>query len=171
MTSGERLQSVRVHRRPRLSQVALSALHGIYYAIMGALFALMLVLGIGAAVDGVHPTYWGTFTQHSCELGARGRCEPVGTWVSGRGNIVKRYIQLDGFVGSNGTVRASYTPTGFNNDAENNIVHVAATTGGRFWVPWVAALLIAGLVVFQSRQWRRKRNHHRSAPEHTARPG
>jgi hypothetical protein len=170
MTSGERLQSDRIHSRPRFSQVALSVLHGIYYAIMGILFAVMLVLGIGAAVDGVQRTYWGTFTQHSCELGARGSCEPVGTWVSDRGNIVKRQIQLDGFVGSDGTVRASYTPTGFNNDAENSIVHVAATTGGRFWVPWVAALLIAGLVVFQSRQWRRKRTHHHGSPEHLAQP-
>jgi len=167
MSIVDRGPSAAVHSGRRFSNVALSTLHVIYYLVMGALLALMLVLGIGAAVDGVQPTYWGTFTQHGCELGARGSCEPIGTWVSDSGSNQKRHVQLDGFAGSNGEVRASYTPTGFNNDAENNIVHVSITTGAQFWFPWAAALLIVALLVFQSRRWRRRRVHHHP-PEHAA---
>ena len=169
MTSDERPRAMRVRRDGRFLGALLPVLHVAYYAIMGLLFVVMLVIGIGAAVNGAQPTYWGTFTKHSCESGYRGRCEPVGTWVSDGGSIVQRHIQLDGFVGSDGTVRASYTPTGFNNDAENNIVHIAATTGAQFWFPWVGAILIAGLVVFQSRKWRRHRASHH-APEHIVLP-
>jgi len=79
--------------------------------------------------------------------------------------MVKKDIQLDDFGDSHSTVRASYTPTGFNNDAQNNIVHVAATTGAQFWFPWVGAIVIAGLVVIQTRKWRRPRASHH-LPEH-----
>jgi hypothetical protein len=167
MTPDERPRAARINLLARLLSATLSVGHVIYYVVMGLVFAVALVLGIGAAVDGAQPTYWGTFTQHSCEPGFRGSCIGVGTWVSESGSMVKRHIQLDGFVGSNGEARASYTPTGFNNDAENNFVHVSVSTGAQFWFPWAAAILVAGLVVLQMRNWRRKRTHHHP-PEHAA---
>jgi hypothetical protein len=167
MTSDERSKAARTDLLARLLSATLSVGQVIYYGVMGLVFVVALVFGIGAVVDGAQPTYWGTFTQHSCESGFRGTCIGVGTWVSDGGSMVKRHIQLDGFVGANGEVRASYTPTGFNNDAENNIVHVSVSTSAQFWFPWAVAVLVAGLMVFQARKWRRSRTHHHP-PEHAA---
>jgi hypothetical protein len=130
--------------------------HGIFYAIMGVVLAGFLVLAIGIAVSGVQPTYSGTFTQSGCDY-ARNGCLPVGTWRSDDGSIVKKDIHLDGgTVGTGGTVRAVYTPTGFSNDSENNIVHVPIWGGARYWAPWVFALVIVGVIVYYSRKWRRQ---------------
>jgi len=155
MTPRENPRRLRIRRQHPILRALESALHVGYYVIMATLFAVMLVLGIGSVVNGAQPTYWGTFTQHSCGFGYRGGCQPVGTWVSDSGSMVKRDIQLDGSVDADSTARASYTPTGFNNDAQNNIVHVGTFPGAQSWFPWCGAILIAGLVVFQSRKWRR----------------
>jgi hypothetical protein len=107
-------------------------------------------------------TYWGTFTRHSCESGFRWRCEGVGTWVSDSGSIVKNNIQLDGDVNSDGTVRASYTPTGFNNDAENNIVHTVTWSCARYWLPWIMTVLFGGLIALRVRAMRRRSRSRRA---------
>jgi hypothetical protein len=60
--------------------------------------------------------------------------------------------------GSDGTVRASYRPTGFNNDDQNNIVHVESWTSGFVWVPWALAVVFIGIVVIQPWRWRRGPN-------------
>ena len=56
MTSDERPRAMRVRRDGRFLGALLPVLHVIYYAIMGLLFVVMLVLGIGAAADGAQPT-------------------------------------------------------------------------------------------------------------------
>ena len=80
--------------------------HGIFYAIMGVVLAVMLVVAVGNTFSGVQPTYWGTFTQSGCDY-ARFGCLPVGTWTSDDGSIVKKKVHLDGgTVGQGGTARA-----------------------------------------------------------------
>ena len=129
----------------------------VYCVFFGLLLLISLVLSVGSASSATQRSYSGTFTQHSCESGYRGRCEGVGTWVSDNGAIVKKDIQLDGDVNSDGTVRATYTPTGFNNDAENNIVHTSTWAWARFWLPWAMAILFAGLILVRVRAMRRNR--------------
>jgi hypothetical protein len=126
----------------------------VYCGLLGLLVVIMLILGVGYASSAGQRSYSGTFHEHSCEYSRFG-CEGVGTWVSDNGSIVKKKIQLDGFVNSDGTVRASYTPTGFNNDAQNNIVHASTWAFARFWLPWALTLLFAGLVFFRVRGIRR----------------
>ncbi|MBW8764620.1 MAG: hypothetical protein JF592_18915, partial [Microbacterium sp.] len=63
--------------------------HVVGYAIMGILLAVALVLAIGITVSGPQPSFSGTFTQTGCDY-ARNGCQPVGTWVSDDGSIVKR---------------------------------------------------------------------------------
>lgn len=70
------------------------------------------------------PVIWGTFTEHRCEE-ARYGCRSVGTWHSDDRSIRLENVYLDGQPTDNGTVRASYQPTGVANDADNNIVHTA----------------------------------------------
>jgi hypothetical protein len=130
----------------------------LYCVIFGVLVVIGLILGVGSASSAAQRTYWGTFTQHSCEAGFRGRCEGVGTWVSDNGSIVKKSIQLDGDVNSDGTVRASFTPKGFNNDAENNIVHSSTWAWARLWIPWAMSLFFGGLILFRLRVIRRKKH-------------
>jgi hypothetical protein len=133
--------------------------HGVFYAVMGILFVVAAILGIGADVDVHEPTYWGTFTEHSCQPSRYG-CEPVGTWVSDDGSIVKTHIQLDA-IGSVGTSRASYTPTGFNNDAQNDIVHTGTFSSANYWFPWVFCVLVVALVAGYAYKWRRTRQGER----------
>lgn len=130
----------------------------LYCGLFGVLLVISLTLAVGTATSATERSYWGTFTQHSCESSFRGRCEGVGTWVTDNGSIVKKNIQLDGDANSDGSVRALYTPTGFNNDAENNIVHTSAWAWARFWMPWVMCVLFGGLILFRLRLIRRKRH-------------
>jgi hypothetical protein len=123
---------------------------------MGVVLAVSLVLAIGNTISGIQPTYWGTFTKSGCDFDVRSGCLPVGTWTSDDGSIERKNIHLDGTVGQGGAVRAAYTPTGFNNDADNNIVHVPMWAGARYWVPWALALFVAGTIVLRARAWRRQ---------------
>jgi hypothetical protein len=128
----------------------------VYCVFFGLLLLISLVLSVGSASSATERSFSGTFTQHRCESGYRGRCEGVGTWVSDSGSIVKKDIQLDGDVNSDGTVRATYTPKGFNNDAQNNIVHTSTWAWARFWLPWAMVLLFAGLILVRVRATRHK---------------
>ncbi len=149
------LRPVRPGRRRR---GAFKTVGNIAYGVFfGLLLMISLILSVGSVASASQRTYWGTFTQHGCESGFRGRCDGVGTWISDDGSIIKTKIQLDGDVNSDGTVRASYTPTGFNNDAENNIVHTSTWAWARFWMPWAMCLLFGGLILIWLRVIRRKR--------------
>ena len=129
---------------------------------MGTCFAAALVLGIGWATSASAPTYWGTFTEHSCTKTARQGCESVGTWVSDDGSITRTKIAFDGSPDADGTARASYTPTGFNNDRELNIVHSGFGFSAKYWFPWVFAAGIAAGVTIQWRTWRRQDRRRRA---------
>ena len=120
--------------------------HALYFALFGVLLAIGLTLGIGSAVAPGTTTYWGTFTAHSCHPAKYG-CTWVGAWVSDSGSIVKNDTALDGSVNSDSTARASYTPTGFNNDAQNNVVHAADWAWISPWVPWLMSLLAIAFIV------------------------
>jgi hypothetical protein len=112
-------------------------------------------MGVGTALQPGSQTYWGTFTEHSCAP-ARFGCHSVGTWVSDDESITRTSIALDGKPNADGTVSASYTPTGFNNDLDNNIVHTQFGTSARLWLPWTLAALMAAIVAVQSLLWRRR---------------
>jgi hypothetical protein len=128
-----------------------------YYTLFGLLFCVSAVLGVGSALDSHETTYWGTFVVHGCEI-ARSGCREVGTWVSDDEAIVKKGIALDGTTASDGTARASFTPGGFNNDSENNIVHTSLWFGAKLWAPWVLCAIILAFGVLQARTWRRRRS-------------
>jgi hypothetical protein len=129
----------------------------LFYAIMGLLAALFLVMGVGGAVTASAPIYWGTFTEHDCQPQPRFGCRSIGSWESEDRTIQLQGVYLDGAPDTDGTVRASYRPTSFNSDADNNIVHVEAWSGGWLWAPWIGLLVIVGATVLQAFRWRRKR--------------
>ena len=56
-------------------------------------------------------------------------------------------------MGPDGTVLASFTPTGWLNDEENNIVHTARWTGVGAWFSWVAAAITAIATVGYALRW------------------
>ncbi|HEY4269236.1 MAG TPA: hypothetical protein VGM94_13695 [Galbitalea sp.] len=155
---------LRTERPGRRRRGALKMAGNIAYCVFfGLLFIVSLLLGISSAFSATQRSYSGTFTQHSCESGYRGRCESVGTWVSDNGSMVKKNVQLDGDVNSDGTAPATYTPKDFNNDAENNIVHTSTWAPARFWLPWALVLLFGGLILVRARAMRRKLLSRRAA--------
>ncbi|HEY9266084.1 MAG TPA: hypothetical protein VIP82_15695 [Microbacterium sp.] len=120
-----------------------------------ALLAVSIVLGVGGMVSANEPVVWGTFTQQDCEPKGRGGCRSIGVWVSDDSTIRKENIYLDGWPPDpDGSVRAGYRPHGFNNDDENNIVHVAATAHGWIWAPWILTAYLAGVIVHYAIKWR-----------------
>lgn len=132
--------------------------HGIFYVVMAALFCVFVILGVGGAQNAVEhqAVVWGTFTEENCLPDYHG-CRSIGRWTSDDGTIVKEGIYLDGSPGQDGTARASYQPSGFNNDSDNNIVHVQWASGMGLWFPWVMVALSAGAVVYAARRWKRER--------------
>jgi len=131
--------------------------HVVAYAIMGILLAVALVVAVGISVSGPQPSYSGIFTQAGCDFDGRTGCLPVGTSVSEDGSIVQHRIHLDGWsVGKGGTVGAIYTPTGFSNDAENNIVHLPVWAAARYWSPWALVGFFIGMIAYWARKWRRR---------------
>lgn len=124
-----------------------------FTALFGILIAVTVVLGIGGIVSLGEPVHWGTFTEERCDR-ARFGCRSIGTWVSDDGTIRVEEVQLDGAPEPDGTQRAAYRPTGFNNDADNAIVHAEpwATLGP--WMPLGLALFFGGVLTIQWWQWR-----------------
>jgi hypothetical protein len=155
--------------RLRLHEVVSAVGYAIFFLVMGIVFCIVAVLGVGYAVNAHEPTYWGTFTADGCVPSGKG-CQSVGTWVSDDKSMVKKHIALDGLMGSDDSVRASYTPTGFNNDAENNIVHTAFWGTARYWLPWVLCVLVAAFVAERTHLLRRRRRgaERRAHPSHLA---
>lgn len=72
--------------------------------------------------------------------------------ASGRGTLENVY--LDGHPTDNGTVRASYQPTGVSNDADNNIVHSAVGHALGPFMPWAVVALCVGGATFRWCKWR-----------------
>lgn len=157
----EHLAVVETDRHPRRARrragFALLRVFGrtVFYVVLGIAFSVSAALGVGSVIDVHEPTYWGTFTVHRCEPTRYG-CQSIGTWTSDDKRIVRHDIALDGDTGSDGVIRASYTPSGFNSDAENNIVHTGMWSGAKFWFPWVFCVVVALLVITQARSWRRR---------------
>lgn len=118
---------------------------------MALLILIVAVLGVGGALSAREPILWGTFTQVGCEP-ARFHCREIGTWVSEDGSVRLTDVHLDGWSGD-GTVRAGYRPTGFNNDADNRIVHVAPLARGYVWAPFAFLILFAAVLFRQLRRW------------------
>lgn len=114
-------------------------------------------LGVADLLDADEPVFWGTFSEEDCVGGGRMGCQSVGTWVSDDGSIRKTGVALDGRPDSDGSVRATYRPTGVINDEENNIVHVGGADGLYSAMLWVAAAGAgAGLALYIA-DWRRSR--------------
>lgn len=124
-----------------------------FTALFGILIAIMVVLGVGGIASLGEPVHWGTFTEERCER-ARFGCRPIGTWVSDSGDLRVDEVQLDGTVGPDGTARASYRPTGFNNDADNAIVHAEPWATWGPWMPWILVLVFGGVLGIQWWRWR-----------------
>lgn len=141
--------------RRSLANVFSTAGRAVFTAILGLLLAAMVVLGVGGVASLGEPVHWGTYTEERCDR-ARFGCRSFGSWVSDSGELRVDEVQLDGAVGPDGTVRAGYRPTGFNNDADNAIVHAEpwATLGP--WMPWGFAALFGGVLVIQWSRWRRR---------------
>jgi hypothetical protein len=138
----------------RVSRPLATAGRVLFYLVMGVLILIGGVLGVGGILSAGEPVIWGTFTEERCEP-ARYVCRSIGTWVSDDGTIQKHGIALDGRPGPDGTVRASYRPTGFNDDDSNNIVHVEAWTLAFVWFPWAFVAILVGVVMIQTWEWRR----------------
>lgn len=138
--------------RRRRSRVVRTIVRIAVSGVFGALVAIMVVLGVGGLVSVGEPVHWGTFTEERCER-ARFGCRSIGTWVSDSGELRADGVQLDGAVGPDGTARASYRPTGFNNDADNAIVHAEPWASWGPWMPWIFALVLSGVIVIQWRRW------------------
>lgn len=132
--------------------------HGLFYLVMVALFCLFVILGVGSAQNAFEhqAVVWGTFTEESCLSGYHG-CRSIGRWTSDDGTMVKEGVYLDGSPGNDGTARANYQPSGFNNDSDSNLVHVQWASSMSLWYPWVGVALSAGAVVYAARRWKRER--------------
>ena len=117
--------------------------HGLFYATMGGVFLVLLVIGLITFAARDLPTYWGPFT------------ESKGTWVSDDGSIVKDDINLDGSVGQGETVRAAYHPGGLMGDDVNNIVHAGVWAHAGLWMPWVGLAGLGAIAWTQYRDWAR----------------
>lgn len=125
----------------------------VFFLVMTLVLAVSLGLGVGGAMSANEEVIWGTFYQRDCEPKPRGGCRSVGTWVSDDGSIRKTGIYLDGWLAPDGTVRAGYRPSGFNNDDENNIVHVEATAYGWIWFPWLLTVYVIGVIIYYAAKW------------------
>jgi hypothetical protein len=132
-----------------------AAVRGLFLLVMGVVLVVSAVLGVWGILSVGEPILWVTFTQERCEP-ARYGCQSIGIWVSDDGTIRKHDVALDGTPGPDGNVRASYRPTGFNNDDQKNIVHVQGWASGFVWVPWLLFAAIVWTVVVQVRQWHRR---------------
>ena len=133
-----------------------------YYATFSLLLAITLTLGIGQTFAPGTATYVGTFSQTSCEP-TRFGCTSIGTWVSNDRSIVRNNTSLDGSVSSDGTVQATYTPTGFNNDKDNNVVHTAAWSWLKPWMPWLLSIAFAGFIAVRVFEWRKPKTRSSAA--------
>lgn len=120
---------------------------------MTAVVAVLVVLAIGHSLDGNEPLYWGTFTEEHCDPKPRNGCSSFGTWVSDDRTVVLKDIALDGSPDDDGSARASYRPTGFSNDADNQIVHREEWSNAGQWLPWVLAVIFLGYTVHQAHSW------------------
>ncbi|MGX5680687.1 GNAT family N-acetyltransferase [Schumannella luteola] len=130
---------VRVRRRTLVGRAGAVISRGArisYAAFLSAVALVGFTLGVGLLTSADEPVYWGTYTESSCEGWGRAGCHSRGTWVSDGGTIQLANVRLDGHVGPDGTVVASYRPTGFLNDYDNWIVHTEWTSGLGLWVPW-----------------------------------
>lgn len=125
----------------------------LFYGVMAILAAVGLYLGVAGIADSNEPVIWGTFTEHRCEETRYG-CRSVGTWRSDDRSIRLENVYLDGQPRDNGTIRASYQPTGVSNDADNNIVHTAVGHALGPIMPWALTVLCLGAAAFQWWQWR-----------------
>lgn len=124
----------------------------IFMAILTGALIVCGVLGVGGAVSAGEDVVWGTFSETDCTP-ARYGCRSVGTWISDDGSIRKTAIHLDGRPGPDGTARAAYRPHGFNNDDENNIVHVEMLAYAWVWAPWILMVVFAGIGLFYYVKW------------------
>ncbi|MEV8271903.1 hypothetical protein [Microbacterium sp. NPDC077184] len=120
---------------------------------MALVLAVSLTLSVGGAMSANEEVIWGTFYERYCEPKPRGGCRSVGTWISDDGSIRKTGIHLDGWPGDGGTVRAGYRPTGFNNDDQNNVVHVESLAHGWIWFPWIMTVYVIGVIVYYLAKW------------------
>lgn len=121
---------------------------------MGLAVAYGVYFGIAGILDSSEPVHWGTFTEERCVDGGRYGCRSVGTWVSDDGSIRLEDVYLDGRPNADGTIDASYQPTGIRNDADANIVHSPV---GASLEPFVSLMLVAIGIGFSVLQWRRWR--------------
>lgn len=113
-------------------------------------------LVVASVLDADEPSYLGTFTEEACiDPGIRRSCRSVGTWVSDDRTVRKLDVFLDGWVGPDGVVRATYTPTGIINDLENNIVHAEYTAPFGPILAWGLFIGSAGGLVIMVLDWRR----------------
>lgn len=126
----------------------------LFLVLMGVVAAVGALLGIGNALDADEPVHWGTFTEERCEEGGRYGCQSIGRWVSDDGSIRLDDVQLDGRPSADGTVEASYQPTGIMNDADRNIVHSPLGATLEPFAPWMLVALCVGAATFQWREWR-----------------
>ncbi|RLP76398.1 hypothetical protein D9V32_05885 [Mycetocola tolaasinivorans] len=133
--------------------------HSIFFLVMGVVTLVAVVLGIGGIVSAQEPQLWGTFTQTSQECMKavpESRCSNFGNWVSDDGSTTLTDVRLDGTVNEGGTARTSYRPGGFNNDEDNNIVHVEWTSSGFIWFPWILVILSVGSCLYYAKKWKRR---------------
>lgn len=126
-----------------------------FLALTAVFTTLAAFLGIAQLVDAGEPVHWGTFTEERCEEGGRFGCQSIGTWVSEDGRLRLEDVYLDGRPSSDGTVAASYQPTGILNDASRNIVHAPVGAALEPLVPWMMVAFGVGVFVSWT-LWRRE---------------
>lgn len=112
-------------------------------------------MGVMDLVDKDQPISWGTYTELECEPPefGWGECRSVGNWVSDDGSIVRDRIYLDGEVRPGGTVRASFRPQGWRNDAENNVVHTQQWTNAGGWISWAGTAITGTVAAWWAFRW------------------
>lgn len=124
-------------------------------AAMSLIALAFVAAGVMDMVDRDQPIHWGTYTEIDCEAPefGWGDCRSVGNWVSDDGSIMKDRIYLDGEVRPGGTVRASFRPSGWINDSENNVVHTLQWTYAGGWISWAGAALTGTLAAWWAFRW------------------
>ena len=151
-------------RGPRWHVPVRVARQAIFAVVTAALLVVSATLAIGGTLSADESVVWGTFRQTDCEPKPRGGCRSVGVWMSDDRTIRKIDVYLDGSPNSDGTVRAAYRPHGFNNDNENNIVHVEMFAYGWVWAPRLLTLILFGMAAYYWRRWWPRSYVRRSRP-------